>query len=75
MKISRKQLNHILVNLPHPSHAMVGKIPPVFKVAVSEPCYEIREALLPSFHETKFKELTFVYDKNEMDWVLNDLEL
>lgn len=37
MKLTRKQLNAILLQLPHPSFAEHGKIPPIVKVPILEP--------------------------------------
>lgn len=75
MRLTRKHLNYILVNLPEPRLAHEGRIPPFFKVAVVEHNHLIQDALLPNYHPPLTKNLTFEYDDREMDWVLKDLDL
>lgn len=75
MKLTRKHLNQILLGLPDPRLAEQGSIPPYIQIPVLKSDELIRDTLLPSYHDAEIRQLRFVYDRKEMDWVLEDLIL
>lgn len=77
MKLTRKHLNYILHNLPDPRLAEQTVIQPYIQVPVHKVNELLRDALLPRYKDSdvEIKNLRFRYDKKEMDWVLEDLEI
>lgn len=76
MKLTRKHLNQILLQLPHPSLVLEGKIYPTYRV----PIYRALQLIHPDTNYKKdvaerISELTFEYSHEEMDWVLKDLDI
>ncbi len=74
MKITRKQLNSILVRLPHPDLVRSGTINKVIEVPVFEELEVVRD-YLPSETTHQVKKLIFEYSNKHMDWVLKNLEI
>lgn len=75
MKLTRKHLNYILHSLPDPRLVELGAISPMCVIPVHKVNELIRDALLANHHSTEIHELSFLYDKKEQDWVLQNLDI
>jgi len=75
MKLTRKQLNHILLQLPHPSLVLEGRIAPFIRVPIYEELALIHDSEYPDPQTHLVRNLTFEYSPKDMDWVLKDLVL
>lgn len=76
MKLTRKQLNQILLSLPSPKEVVSNRINPIYKVAVRHPLSYIpyeNDSIMNA--EIKTSELTFQFSYEEMDWMLLELDI
>lgn len=74
MKLTRKQLNQILLGLPNPRLVEEGKIPTQFKVPIFKEL-----SLVTSDIDFRYSvndcQLTFEYSYKYMDWYLVELDV
>jgi len=75
MKLTRKHLNIVLCQLPHPSLVLAGKVAPFFKVPIYKATHVIIEDYDPRNMTQDIHELTFEFSHEEMDWVLYELNV
>lgn len=76
MRLTRKQLNQILVQLPDPRLVIGRRIPSTYQVPVYNPMEDLNkvgsELVAPA---PTIRKLTFEFSYSELDWVLTDLVL
>jgi len=70
MEITRKQLNQILINLPHPRMVEEGRIAPTYQVPIFNMDSLITDDVPPYQFNKVVEKLIFKYSYKEMDWIL-----
>lgn len=76
MKLTRKQLNQITLQLPHPYLVIEGRHPNYIEIPVLPSMGKVvLDEGVPSDTTISYKRITFRFDKSEMDWVLDGFEI